>query len=79
MIANVSITVKASRANDDIQEIARVVENWPPRKKDAFSKHWKSMEAHGCEIADTLFKNSTLHVAISDDFRRAVAEFEVTT
>ena len=78
-MAKITITIRAQRAFSFIDGLAQAIEKWPDAKKDRFSDHWRGLEANGAELVDFLFVNGTLHAAISDDFRRAMAEFGVAT
>lgn len=78
MATTMSISVRMDRAQAFLQEIERQTENWPQSRKDDFSARWRSLQANGCELCDMLFKDGTLHVAVSDDLRRLFADFGVT-
>lgn len=69
------IKVDMARAKSDLNAIVREVESWPDDKKEAFANFWYEMHANGAEVGETLFKNGVLYCAISDDLRRAVAEW----
>lgn len=77
MATSVNVSIRAGRAMAFLAEIERLTADWPQSRKDDFSARWRTLQANGCELCDMLFKDGTLHVAVSDDLRRLFAEFGV--
>ena len=77
MATTAGISVRLDRARAFFDEIERLTSDWPEGRRDDFSARWRTLQAHGCELCDMLFKDGTLHVAVSDDLRRLFAEFGV--
>ena len=76
-MASMSITMNMMKASDYLEAISEQVTGWPQEKKNRFADHWKGLERDGAEICASLFVDGTLFVAVSDDFRRAMADFGV--
>lgn len=76
-MAELSISIRNDRAMAFLRDLAAKTEDWPQSQRDELCARWRVLEANGCELIDILFKDGVLHVAMSDDFRRLLAEFGV--
>lgn len=78
-MANTSISFTMAKVNEFLDQVTPHMAEWPDDKKRAFEKHWKAMEKNGAETVDTIWSGGVVYCAVSDDFRRALAEFGVST
>lgn len=77
MAETLTIGVVNAPAMAFLRDVERLTADWPQSKRDAFSAHWTALEMHGCEMCETMRVGETLFVSVSDDLRRAFAEFGV--
>lgn len=73
----ITIKTRTGKAVEFLDQVAPIIEAWPDSKRRRFDDHWNALAANGAEIADMLWdgKRMTLYCAISDDYRRALADF----
>jgi len=76
-MATCSITINYDRTTAFLDTAMKQVAAWPDDKRLAFIDHWNAMQANGCQPVETLFRDGVMHVAPSDDLRRAFMAFGV--
>lgn len=72
-----AIAVDLSRIDSFMSTLVPLIEVMPQEAKDKLGEHWSAMEKGGAQLTETLFRNGVLYACISDDFRRALAEFGI--
>ena len=74
-MARSGIVIREHGVDEFFANIVQFTDDWPQEKKEAFAKHWRSMENNGAEVAETLFFDGIMNVCVSDDLRRAFSDF----
>lgn len=65
-----TITVSLPEVGRAFNVVAEKADGWSQKRRDRFMREWRSLVAHGAELAEFDGKLPHMTARLSDDFRR---------
>jgi hypothetical protein len=75
MVCICNIRVDLSSAQRDMDALFLEISGWSDAKIEAFQDFWNALALEGAQVGDVVYRDGIMTCVLSDDIRRAVADF----